>query len=168
VKTILLLRHGKSKRGPEYETDSERPLSRRGKRDAARVGEWIAEQGLIPDLVLCSPARRARQTALQCAETADYMGPIRFEGSLYFGGDDAYLELLRELDDTVDRVLFVGHNPDISAAVEALSGEYADMPTAALARIDVPLMRWSELAEGADQGHPIGELVWVQGPRELA
>lgn len=160
MKTILLLRHGKSKRGPEYETDFERPLAKRGKRDAERVGAFLAEQDLLPDLVLSSPAERARQTTLRCAEAADYQGEVRFEESLYFAGDDAYLALLQALDDAVGSVLLVGHDPDMESVVEALSGQYARMPTAALARIDLAIERWADLAEGA------GHLAWVQLPRE--
>ena len=162
MKTILLLRHGKSKQGPEYETDFERPLAKRGRRDAVNIGKFIADQSLRSDLMLSSPAKRARQTALRCAEAAGYMGEIRFEESLYFAGDDAYMELLWKLDDAVRTVLFVGHNPDIAIVVEALSGQYARMPTAALARINVSITRWSELAER------VGRLAWVQLPRELA
>jgi phosphohistidine phosphatase len=161
MKTILFLRHGKSKRGLRYLTDYERPLAKRGKRDAARMGEFLVEKDLLPDLILSSPAERARQTALRCAEAADYQGEIRFAESLYFAGDDAYLELLWALDDSVGSVLFVGHNPDIESAIENMSGQYARMPTAALARIDLPLERWSEWSGGA------GRLAWVQLPREL-
>jgi len=162
MKTVLLLRHGKSKRGPEYETDFDRPLAGRGKRDAVAMGEFIVDQGLVPDLVLCSPAQRARQTAVRWAEAADYdVDEIRFEESLYLAGDDAYLELLWKLDDATETVLLVGHNPDLSFVIEVLSGQHTRMPTAALARIDVPIGRWSELVEG------IGRLAWVQSPREL-
>jgi phosphohistidine phosphatase len=161
MKTILLLRHGKSKRGPEYETDFERPLAKRGKRDAARVGAFLAEQDLVPDLVLSSRAERARQTTLRCTEAADYQGEVRFEEVLYFAGDDAYLELLGALDDAVGSVLVVGHNPDMESVIETLSGQYARMPTAALARVDVEVERWADLVEGG------GRLAWVQLPRAL-
>ena len=161
MKTILLLRHGKSKRGPQYETDSERPLAKRGKRDAARMGAFLIEQDLMPDLILSSPAKRARQTALRCAEAADYQGEVRFEEVLYFAGDDAYLDLLWALDDAVGSVLLVGHNPDMESVVETLSGQYAPMPTAALARVELEIERWADLVEGG------GRLAWVQLPREL-
>lgn len=161
MKTVFLLRHGKSKRGPEYETDAERPLAKRGKRDAARMGAFVAEQGLVPDLILSSPAERARDTALRFAEAAGYVGEIRFEESLYFSGDDAYVELLWAVDDAVQSVLFVGHNPDLESLVEVLTGQWARMPTAALARIDLAIDEWSELVEGE------GQLAWVQVPREM-
>jgi phosphohistidine phosphatase len=161
MKTVLLLRHGKSKRGPEYETDSERPLAKRGKRDAARMGEFLVEQDLLPDLIVSSPAERARATAQRCADAADYQGDIRYEGSLYFGSEEAYLELLWSLDDTVGRVLCVGHNPDIEATIETLTHKYVSMPTAALARIDFDTDLWVELLQVG------GRVAWVQLPREV-
>ena len=155
------MRHGKSKRGPEYETDFERPLAKRGKRDAARMGEFLVEQDLLPDVILCSPAERARRTAEHCADAADYQGEIRYDESLYDGNEESYLELLWSLDDTIGRVLLMGHNPTTEAAIETLSRRYVRMPTAALARIDFDTDLWGELF---DVG---GRLVWVQRPREL-
>ena len=163
MKTVFLLRHAKSKQDPEYATDFERPLARRGKQDAEHVGVWLAEHGLVPDLVISSPAKRARQTTQRCAEAADYQGEIRYDETLYCNGEDAYLAALEKLDDTIQSAMLVGHNPDISIAVETLSGAYHRMPTAALARIDLPIARWSTLAE---KDKP-GRLAWVQLPHEL-
>ena len=161
MKTILLLRHGKSKRGPEYDTDFERPLAKRGKRDAKRMGEFLLEQDLVPDLVLSSPAARARDTAVRCAEAAGCREVLRYERSLYGGGEEAYLSLLWALEETVSRVLFVAHNPDLEIVVEELGHRYARMPTAALARIDAEAERWTELFKAPRR------LVWVQYPREI-
>jgi phosphohistidine phosphatase len=161
MKTVLLLRHGKSKRGPEYDTDFERPLAKRGKRDAERMGAFLVEQDLVPDLILSSPAKRARATAVRCAKAAGCPDVLRFERSLYGGGEEAYLSLLWSLEDTVSRVLFVAHNPDIEIVVEELGHRYVRMPTAALARIDADAERWVDLFKVPRR------LVWVQYPREL-
>jgi phosphohistidine phosphatase len=161
MKTVLLLRHGKSKRGPQYATDYERPLAGRGKRDAYRMGEFLVEREIVPHLILSSPAERARQTALRCVEAADYQGELRFQESLYFSGEGAYLELLWELDDSLGSVLFVGHNPDIESLVETFCNRYVRMPTAALVRIDLDVESWADVYEGG------GKLAWVQLPREL-
>ena len=161
MKTVYLMRHGKSKRGPAFDTDYERPLAKRGKQNAAQMGEYLAEHGFLPDLILSSPAERAKDTALRMTEAADYQGEIRFQDGLYFTSDEAYLELIWSLDDTIGSVMFVGHNPATAEVVEMLSGQYARMPTAAVARIDVPIDRWPELTERS------GKLVWVQLAREL-
>jgi phosphohistidine phosphatase len=161
MKAVYLLRHGKSKRGPQYATDYERPLAKRGKRDAARMGEYLAQHDMLPDVIVSSPAERARDTAVRLADAADYQGEIRFEEALYLTDDEAYLELIWDLDDTIGSVMFIGHNPATESVIETLSGQYARMPTAACARIDYPIERWRELDEGT------GQLVWVQLPREL-
>ena len=163
MKTVFLLRHAKSKQNPCYATDFERPLTKRGKQDAARVGEWMAERDLLPNLVISSPAKRAKQTTLRCAQAADYQGEIRFDEALYGNGEDAYLASLERLDDTIQSVMLVGHNPDITIVVETLSGAYNRMPTAALARIDLPIARWSMLM-GEEKA---GKLIWVQLPHDL-
>jgi phosphohistidine phosphatase len=161
MKTVLLLRHGKSKRGPEYPTDYERPLAKRGKRDAERMGVFLAESDCVPDLIVSSPAERARDTTLRCAEAAGYVGEIRFEEVLYYQEDDAYLDLLWGLDDDLGSVMIVGHNPTTATVVETLSGVFVRMPTAALARIDFAIGEWSEIQEGK------GQLAWVQLPSQL-
>jgi len=162
MKTVFLLRHAKSKQDPEYATDFERPLAKRGKQDAERVGVWMAEQDLVPDLVISSPAKRARQTTEHCAGAAGYQGEIRYDKTLYCNGEDAYLVALEQLDESIQSVLLVGHNPDLSIVVEALSGEYNRMPTAALARIDLANARWSALLEKEKPG----KLAWVQLPQD--
>jgi phosphohistidine phosphatase len=161
MKTILLLRHGKSKRGPEYDTDFERPLAKRGKRDAVRMGKFLLDQDLVPDVILSSPAERARDTAVRCAKASGCRDVIRYERSLYGGGEEAYLSLLWALDDTLSRVLLVAHNPDLEIAAEELGHRYVRLPTCALARIDAEAERWSELFKAPRR------LVWVQYPREI-
>ncbi len=161
MKTIYLMRHAKSKRGPEYETDYERPLAKRGKRDAARMGEYLAEHDLLPDLIVSSSAERARDTALRFAEAADYQGEVRFEEGLYFTDDQAYLDLIWALDDTLVSVMFLGHNPATESVIETLSDAYAHMPTAAVACVQFEGETWADVEEG------MGHLAWVERPKEL-
>ena len=124
------------------------------------MGEWMAAHDQTPELVISSPARRARQTAARCADAAGYRGEIRVEKALYANGPGAYPASLARLDDTIRSVMLVGHNPDISIAVETLSGAYNRMPTTALARIELPIDRWS--AWEAQRG----QLAWVQLPEQ--
>lgn len=158
MKTVYLLRHAKSKHDPEYATDFERPLAKRGRQEARYIGEWMADHGIIPDLIISSPAERAQDTVRRCAQAADYQGEIRLAESLYISNVESYVSLLEDLDDSLDSVMLVGHNPDISEAVEALSGMYHRMPTGTLACIDLPIQHWIELSE------TIGQLTWVQEP----
>jgi phosphohistidine phosphatase len=161
MKTVYVMRHGKSKRGPQYHTDFERPLAKRGKRDAVRIGAYLADNDLLPDLILSSAAQRARDTASRLVDAADYQGELRILDTLYFTDDGVYLELLWGLEDGVGAVMFVGHNPASESVVETLSGEYARLPTAAMARIDFQVDRWADVNEGQ------GRLIWVLRPKEM-
>ncbi len=118
-RTVVLLRHAKAETpgdGPDFGRD----LAQRGRNDAGAAGSWLADEGLRPDLVLCSPANRTRQT-WQLAEIAltqakpDGPAPeVLYADGLYDGGRTEVFDLLRDLDDDVHTVLVVGHNPTVS------------------------------------------------------
>ncbi len=139
---LLILRHAKSAWDTDAPSDFERPLAGRGKRDCPRVGRRLAEAGLLPDLVLCSPARRARQTARRVLKAAGAdREAIRYEERLYGAGPDTVLEILAERGGGYSRILVVGHNPGLADLVRRLGGAAAPvapggklLPTAALAR----------------------------------
>ncbi|MDG4773962.1 histidine phosphatase family protein [Solwaraspora sp. WMMD792] len=113
-RSIVLLRHAKAEQ-PEQMADEQRGLTPHGHSDAAHAGQWLAEHQLWPQLVLCSPARRTRQT-WQEVSAAGPPAPARFEPLLYGGTAVDLLGLVRQLDDSVSRVLIVGHNPTVSYA----------------------------------------------------
>jgi len=161
MKTIYLMRHAKSKRGPEYATDYERPLAKRGKQNAAQMGQFLVERDCLPDLILSSSAERARDTTVRLIDAADYQGPVRFTEALYDTEDEVYLDTVWDLDDTLTSVMFVGHNPTTASVVESLCGAWLRMPTAAIARVDFPVDSWRDVDERG------GRLAWVQVPREL-
>jgi len=145
MKTLLLLRHAKSSwKHPEL-ADHDRPLNKRGKADAPRVGEWLRRQGLTPGLIISSTAERARKTAERVAEASGYEGEVQLEESLYMGDPEDYLEALRDVPDRYQRVLVVGHNPGLEMFLDDLTGGDELMPTAALAQISLPIERWRQL-----------------------
>ena len=162
MKTLLILRHAKSSWSDSQMVDFDRSLNARGKRAAPRMGRLLVEQDLLPDLIVSSSARRARKTAQKAAEAADYQGEIRLENGLYGGGPSAYLQILRHLDESVERVMVVGHNPDLEMLLEQLTGESEILPTAALVHVRLPLDSWADpIPRGAC------ELVTLWRPREL-
>jgi phosphohistidine phosphatase len=117
--TVVLLRHAKAET-PGDGPDFTRTLADRGRSDADAAGAWLADEGLWPDLVLCSPANRTRETwhlvAIAMA-TAKPDGPapeVRYEQGLYDGGRTEVFDLLRGLNEDVRTVLVVGHNPTMS------------------------------------------------------
>jgi phosphohistidine phosphatase len=171
MKTILLLRHAKSSRDNPDIADFDRPLSGRGRRDAPRVGEWMRKEGLQPDLVLCSAALRARETWEAAGAKLGGTAPVLFERALYMAGPTALLNRLRRLPDKVRSVLLVGHNPGLETLALALAAAdgspevermRAKFPTAALARLDLPLDRWHSLGPGA------GRLTLFAAPGDLS
>jgi phosphohistidine phosphatase len=167
VKRLYLLRHAKSSWKDTSLPDRDRPLAARGRRAAKAIARHLREQGIEPELVLCSTARRARET-LDRIEPAFGKPVIRVEDDLYAASADALLERLRSVPDTVESVMLIGHNPGLqelaltlarrSDTVRELEAKY---PTAALATLMVPVESWQEL-DGET-----AELVALVRPRDL-
>jgi phosphohistidine phosphatase len=145
MKTLLLLRHGKSSWNDPTLDDHERPLNERGRRDGPRIGELLREYGLIPDLVVSSDAVRAQLTAEAVAEAAGYAGEILLDHRLYLASPADMLVLLQAGRETAETIMIVGHNPGLEELVEQLTGERQHLPTAALAQIVLPIDRWRDL-----------------------
>ena len=145
MKTLLILRHAKSSwKYPEL-SDYDRPLNSRGKRDAPRMGRYLHQQGLIPDRILTSSAKRARKTANKVAKSCGYTGKVKKIAAFYDAVPGIYFETLQALPDKYQRVMVVGHNPTMEQLVNHLTGQIERMPTAALAHIDLPIQQWDAL-----------------------
>lgn len=162
MKTLFILRHAKSSWDQPDLADIDRPLNKRGMRDAPRMGEWMCQQKLIPDVIASSPANRARTTARLIAEACAYKGEITLVNDFYGEGAQAYLRWLRDLPEQYNTVLVVGHNPDLEALLTILTGLEEPLPTTALAQVKLPLKRWAALSES-----PAGKLIKVWRPKEL-
>ena len=156
MKTLLVLRHAKSSWNDQALDDHERPLNKRGRRDAPRMGELVREYGLIPDVIISSDAVRARLTAEAVAEAARYAGEILLDPHLYLACPADILSLLTTVRENAGTVMIVGHNPGLEKLVEQLTGERQDLPTAALAQIVLPIDQWRDLkrsTRGTLMGH---------------
>ena len=162
MKTLLILRHAKSSWKQPVD-DHDRPLNKRGKGDAPRMGRILRDAGLLPDRVVSSTARRARKTAEKVAQHAGFEGRIDLSPDLYLAGPDAYRRLLREVSDDVGCVLVVGHNPGLEMLLEAATGSSETLPTAALAHVRLPIDAWRDFDLNRE-----GELIEVWRPRLLA
>jgi phosphohistidine phosphatase len=145
MKTLLILRHAKSSWNGPVRDDHERPLNDRGVRDAPRVGAMLRDHGLIPDVIVSSDAVRARLTAEAVVDAAGYSGQILLDRQLYLADPADILSVLRDVPENADIVMIVGHNPGLEDLVELLTGEAHDMPTAALARVVLPVDSWRGL-----------------------
>jgi phosphohistidine phosphatase len=148
MKTLLLFRHAKSSWKDDSLDDRKRPLNKRGQDDAPRMGKLLREQGILPDLVLCSTAVRARTTLELACEALGYHGEIDYREDLYAFEAGAYLNALQKLPDEPGLVMVVGHNPALEEVLAGLTGEYLALPTAALAEIELDIERWKDLSFG--------------------
>lgn len=119
---LIVLRHAKSSRPPEV-PDHERPLAPRGRRDAPAAGRLLAASDWLPDLVLCSTARRARETWDLAAAELGSLPPVRYEPRLYHPPVAVLLKAVREVPQDVATLLLVGHNPSLQETVLTLAGD---------------------------------------------
>jgi phosphohistidine phosphatase len=161
MKRLLLLRHAKSSWDDPRLADFDRPLNDRGLRAAPLVGRFIRERKIKPDLVLSSPAERARRTAELITEAAQLSAPTRYDERIYEATVPRLLEVVSQIEDEVEELLLVGHNPGMEELLETLTGERRGMPTAALARIILDVEKWGRLRPGA------GRLELHVRPKEL-
>jgi phosphohistidine phosphatase len=155
---LLLLRHAKAVIGDPGMEDFDRPLAERGEKAAKAMGRYMAEHGMIPDLVLCSPARRTSAT-WEIAARELPKAETRILEELYdFGDGSALLDAVRRHGGTVKRLLLVGHNPATQNLAVALSGSgekalrrqmLEKYPTAGLAVLSFASGCWPDTAEGA-------------------
>jgi len=162
MKTVLILRHAKSSWKHAGLDDHDRPLNKRGQRDAPRMGRLIAGADLVPELICSSSAVRARTTAESVATACGYAGKIEILRELYLAEPSVYVELLAGLDDRLSRVMVVGHNPGMADLVEELTGAIDPFPTAALALVRLPIEGWE-----AAVGRLRGDLINLWRPKEL-
>ena len=145
MKSILILRHAKSSWKHPDVNDHDRPLNKRGKRDAPHMGELIQDKNLVPDFIISSTAKRAHSTAKAVAKAAGFKGAITLNQSLYAAPPTAYIEVLHDLPDKYARVLLVGHNPGLEQLVNMLSSEEHTMPTCSLVHVQLRINSWNEM-----------------------
>ncbi len=139
-RTLLVLRHSKAAREPA-ESDEERPLTKRGRRNASAAGEWLLAEGLLPDRVLCSSALRARQTwqrvSSALGEAASRV-TVSIDPRVYHANAADLLELVRDQPEDAGIMLTVGHNPACEELVTLMTGEAGfGFPTSALAVVRI-------------------------------
>ena len=155
--TLIVMRHAKAGElpgGPDFE----RALRPRGLRDSAAAGSWLAERGFLPDSVICSAARRTRQTWQQLASTLGSEPAFTAEQRLYRADSEDLIEIIRETDADVGTLLYIGHNPAAAELVGLLTHAEPDLPTAGIAVIAIA-GDWADLASDG------GELLAWWAPR---
>lgn len=145
MKTLYLMRHAKSSWKDSHLKDHERPLKKRGRKDAAAMGELLSGKKRLPALIYSSTAERACETAGIVAETCGYIGEVHHDQMLYLAEPDTLVAFLHLVPDEVDCILVVGHNPGLEALTQVLSGKIVALSTAAVAHLQLPIEKWGEL-----------------------
>lgn len=168
MKTLYVLRHAKSDWGDESLRDFDRPLNHRGRKAAKAVGEEMAERGIHPDLVITSPAARAKETVERVLDGYGQSFTVSEDRRIYEAGVGTLVEIVRGAPDDVGHLMIVGHNPGLQALIlrlteaSALREEAAEkFPTGALAEIRIAIDRWAGAAPGT------GQLEDLIKPRDL-
>jgi phosphohistidine phosphatase len=145
-RTLVILRHAKSA-WPDGVADIDRPLGDRGLRDAPAAGRWLAEHAPDIDVVLCSPARRTRQTwGLVSAELGGSPS-VDYDDRLYGASDEELIAVARELRGGASTVLVIGHNPGLEELVSLLTGSPHSLKTSAIAVLEGH-GDWSDIGPG--------------------
>ena len=148
MKSLYLMRHGKSDWLVESGTrDEDRPLNPRGRKAASAAGSFLARTGQRPDLVWCSHAVRARDTARLASEQGKFSSDPIERPELYLADPHAVIELVRTAPASAERLLLVGHEPTCSSLLSLLTGARTRYTTATLSRIDFDVSSWEDVAE---------------------
>ncbi len=147
MKTLILVRHAKSDKSDPTLNDFDRPLNPRGQCDAPAIAERLAKSGLRVDALVSSPAVRALSTAEALAKKLSL--PVQTDLRVYEAGVNELLTMVRGFDDRHGNIVLVGHNPGLSEFLRYLTDEnYADLPTAGVAVVELPLKSWRYTFEG--------------------
>jgi phosphohistidine phosphatase len=161
MKNLLVLRHAKSVKNDGTLADFDRSLNDRGKDDARLIGSFLADQKIVPDLVLSSPAKRARRTAELVLQAAEWNRLPQFDERIYEASLYRLLNVVSEIDQSHDVVMLVGHNPGFEELSTALTGDVVRLPTCAVASIDLQIDNWTKAGVNA------GKLKWLMTPKNL-
>ena len=161
MKRLYVLRHAKSSWDDSSLADFDRPLNERGKEAAPFMGSVMRERGYMPDVVLASPAKRAKKTAKLATKAAGFAGEITFVEQIYEASPQTLAKVLSGVDESANSAMIVGHNPGMEGVIRFLTGETEAMPTAGLAVIDLEIDKWNDI------GHQTGKLVEVLRPKEI-
>jgi phosphohistidine phosphatase len=150
MKRLTLMRHAKSSWRMPGLPDVERPLNKRGKRDAPEMGRRLAQRGCDPQRLVSSPARRALATAKAVAKALGRSRTeIEIDDRIYGAGPAELVDVIRGLDDGLDHVMLFGHNPTVTEVVYRLTGTRLDnVPTSGVVDVELDVDAWRDLRDG--------------------
>ncbi len=153
MKRVYLLRHAKSSWSEEGMKDHDRPLNARGRGAAQRMGAEMKFRDYIPDVILCSSAKRTQETLSLMAPAMGADIPARIDADLYLAGTDVLLERIRGTSADADSIMLVGHNPGLEQMIVELTNPKTTshpcpdkLPAGALVVVDFDVESWGDVA----------------------
>jgi phosphohistidine phosphatase len=162
MKTIIMVRHAKSSWKDLSLDDFDRPLNKRGKKNAPFMGKKLKERQIMPDLVLSSPAKRARKTAVAITKAIGYpKKKIVFDDNMYHANVWYLFEIIRNMDDKHETIMLFGHNPDFNDLADLLlrKNQVYNIVTTGVYCIKFNVDQWQKVQQGK------GESVFYDYPK---
>jgi phosphohistidine phosphatase len=147
MKKLFVIRHAKSSWNYPDLDDIDRPLNKRGKRNAPEMGKRLSVKGVKPDLLITSPAKRAASTAKKIAKALSYpKDQIVIDQNLYHGTNQEVIDVIRNASDKIGTLMIFGHNPGFTELVNHLSGSSIyNIPTCGIAEIGFDIQSWKDI-----------------------
>jgi phosphohistidine phosphatase len=161
MKTLYLMRHAKSSWKDSHLMDHDRPLKKKGRKDAAGMGGLLSGKKRTPAIIYSSTAERARETAGIVAEVSGYIGEVHFDQKLYLAEPETLVAFIHQIPNDVESILLVGHNPGLEALAQVLSGKIVALPAAAITHFKLPVEHWKEINLATR-----GELAHLWAPKD--
>ena len=163
MKTLYVIRHAKSSWDDMNLGDMDRPLNERGKRDAPRMGVRLKLKGILPDVMISSPAKRALSTAKRISKVIGFpKEKIRTDRELYHASEETILSVVRTIKDKNAIAFVFGHNPGLTNFINTLRNDELDienLPTAGIAVFELPIDTWEQIQWGT------GKLISIDFPK---
>ena len=159
MKRLMILRHAKSDWNAGASSDHARPLNKRGTAAAITMGSVIAKMNAVPDLIYCSSAQRAKETAMLAIDAGDWGSELEEVDALYGTSIEGALAVAAQAPEPTETLMLVGHEPTWSYLVHSLTGADVDIKTATIAAVDLSISRWSQAQQAR------GTLVYLLQPR---
>jgi len=154
MKNLYLIRHAKSDWNDESKSDFERGLNKRGEKAILIMANVLKKKKIMPDLILCSSARRTKLTAKGLAKEIGYSGKIKYIDALYMAEPETIQKHIRDVTDKYDTLFVVGHNPETTELSNLMLDNYIDnVPTLGIVALDLAIDHWRKfkLSEGKMQ-----------------
>ena len=160
MKTLFLTRHGKSSWKDIDIPDAQRPLKKSGKKETAKAAHHLKKADLLPQLILCSSALRAKETAEIFIAESGFKGKVEYLDTLYMAEPEQILASIKQYGQDTKRIMVIGHNPGLETALQLFTHDVVSLPTASIAQIRFSVDDWHDV-----NGASHGELVELWRPK---